>query len=60
MNLKLLREHYTKRDGTPVWVPKMAFNNSDEIKEQLGFDLEMCKIYRCSICEMLHISTKWY
>lgn len=54
MNLHLLRKHYRKEKNK--WVPKRAFNTKDEVKEQLGFDLDKCLIYECDICDALHIS----
>ena len=50
----MYREHYTSKDNR-LWTPKRGFVSKDEIKEQLGFDPAKCNIYRCTVCEMLHI-----
>ncbi len=52
MKLHSQKEHHVLK-GT-VWVPKLAFENTDEIKEKLGFLPKPCRIYKCTICNFLH------
>lgn len=54
MHLKLYREHYTSTDNR-LWKPKRGFVSEEEIREQLGFDPSKCNIYRCTVCDMLHM-----
>lgn len=53
MKLKMTREHFVKKGVT--WVPKQAFATEAEIKERLGFDPDKCLIYKCTMCDLLHL-----
>ena len=50
-----LREHYTSNDNQN-WKPKVGFATEDEIKEKTGYNPAECNVYKCSICDLLHIS----
>lgn len=58
---KSLREHYRSNDNT-TWIPKAGFETEQQIKDQLGFDTSICRIYKCGICELLHVATprEWH
>ena len=56
MKLKMLRQHYKSNDNV-TWTPKRAFDTEEQIKEQLGFDLDMCDTYVCTFCNKIHIAT---
>lgn len=56
MKLKMLREHYQSNDNKK-WIPKRAFDNEEEIRQQLGFDPRKSFIYRCNHCFKLHVAS---
>lgn len=54
MHLKMYREHFTNK-GNRTWKPKRGFISEEQIQEQLGFDPAKCNIYKCTVCNMLHM-----
>ena len=55
MKLKMLREHYIK-DGIS-WVPKRSFESKQAVKDETGYNPELCNLYECTVCKSLHIAT---
>ena len=57
MKLKMIREHYQSNDNI-VWTPKRPFATEQQIQDELGFDPAKCGVYKCTFCDMLHISPR--
>ena len=48
-----LRQHYRKGGGK--WIPKKGYSNLEDIEKELGFVPTSPYIYRCDVCDKLHV-----
>jgi hypothetical protein len=55
VKLKRLREHYVTKDKGKTWIPKLSFTSKEEI-ELAGFLPNKWHIYRCTLCDNLHVA----